>query len=89
MVILGACVSLVVGPIVMGWREYPWIGVPFWLASAVAFHPVMDKEVPSLIGLDMLRSWRTYIGILLQVAAWYVTAPYQRAFVNRFMNAGR
>jgi hypothetical protein len=77
---------MVVGPVVMGWREYSWVGVPFVLASIIVIHPVMDKEVPSLIGLDTLRSWRTYVCILLQIAAWYVMAPYQRAFVNRFLN---
>ena len=85
--ILGACLGLVTGPLVMGWREYPWIAVPFAAASIVVLHPIMDQDLPSLIGLDMLKSWRTYVAVALNIVAAHVSSPNIKAFTERLVNS--
>jgi len=87
LMILGACIGVVVGPILMGWRTYPWISLPFVLAGIIILHPVMDKDLPSLIGVDMLRSPRTYIAVVLFAVAQIAGTPNQKAFLERFLNA--
>ncbi len=84
MMILGACVGLVVGPIVMGSRAYPWVSVPFAVAAIFILHPIKDQDLPNLIGADMLKSARTYIAIVLLAAAQFLALPYQLAFFARF-----
>ena len=84
--ILGACLGLVIGPLVVGWREYPWIAVPLVVASIIVLHPVMDQDLPRLIGLDMLKSPRTYVAIALQIVAAEVSRPYVKALQDRFLN---
>jgi hypothetical protein len=61
--LLGTCVGFPGGVFYYGWRNYPWAVLPFALASIVLLHPVMEKDVPSLIGADMLREPRTYYGV--------------------------
>lgn len=85
--LLGACAGVIIGPLFVGWRAYPWPALPFALAAIVILHPIMDKDVPSLIGIDMLRSARTYIAIMLFACAQLVATPYQKEFVARIMNA--
>jgi hypothetical protein len=68
----------------MGWRAYPWAAVPFVLAAIIVLHPVMNKDLPSLIGADMLRSPRTYIAVALSAAAEIISAPYWKAFQDHF-----
>jgi predicted MFS family arabinose efflux permease len=66
--IIGACVGLPLGVLTHGWRSYPWLVVPLNIALIVVMHPVMEKDVPSLIGEDMLSSPRTWIGLVLFAA---------------------
>jgi len=87
--ILGASLGLITGPLVMGWREYPWIAVPFVAASIVVLYPIMDQDLPSLIGLDMLNSWRTYVAVALIIVAMLVAAPDIKAFTERFVIFGK
>jgi hypothetical protein len=84
LMIVGACTGLIVGPIVMGLRTYPWVSIPFVLAAIVILHPIMDQDLPNLIGADMLKSARTYIAIALLIGAELLSAPYQKAFLARF-----
>jgi predicted MFS family arabinose efflux permease len=86
LMIVGACLGLVIGPLVIGWREYPWAAVPLVAASIIVLHPVMDQDLPSLIGLDMLKSPRTYIAIALNIAAMFVWLPYITALQDRVLN---
>jgi hypothetical protein len=53
--LLGTCVGFVGGFFHYGWRTYPWAILPFVFLSIVLLHPVMEKDVPSLVGADMLR----------------------------------
>lgn len=87
--ILGACLGLIIGPLVMGWREYPWIALPFVAASIIVLYPIMDQDLPSLIGLDMLKSWRTYVAVALSIVAMLVAAPDIKAFTERFVTSGK
>jgi hypothetical protein len=84
--LLGACVGLVTGPLAMGWRNYPWAAIPFVAVSIVVIHPVMNQDLPSLVGVDMLRSWRIYAAIALNVAAVVVSYPYIRSYTDHFLN---
>jgi len=84
--ILGACIGFPVGVLVIGWRDYPWAAVPIVAASIVVLNPVMDQDLPTLIGLDMLKSARTYISGALIIAAVAISAPNIKAFLNRFSN---
>jgi hypothetical protein len=68
----------------MGWRAYPWIALPLVFAAMVVIHPVMDKEHPDLIDTDTLRSPRTYIAVVLLIAAQLVAMPYEIASLSRF-----
>ena len=63
MMLLGTCVGFPLGVFVYGWRNYPWAMLPFVLASIILLHPVMEKDVPSLIGADMLKEPSAYYGL--------------------------
>ena len=73
LMILGACLGCLIGPIVIGWRAYPWVAVPFVFGAFVILHPVMDKDLPNLIGVDTPKSPRTYIAVALFAAAQIVS----------------
>jgi len=83
--IVGVLLSLITGPMFMGVRQYPWAAVPFVALAVIVLHPLMNRDVPSLIGTDMLKSPRTYVGIALVIAAELVSAPVMRAFKDRFV----
>jgi hypothetical protein len=72
-----------------GWRPYPWIALPLVFAAMIVIHPVMDKELPNLIDTDTLRSPRTYIAVVLLIAAQLVAMQYEIAFLSRFVNLPR
>jgi hypothetical protein len=82
----GACLGVVIGPIVMGWRGYPWISLPPAVAATIIIHPVMDRDLPNLIGADMLRFPRTYIAIVLCAVAQLLAMPKIRDFLARFLS---
>src|ERR1700736_4223258 len=84
--ILAACCGFAIWIQVMGWREYPWVAVPFVVTSIVVLHPIMDKDLPSLIGLDMLKSWRTYVAVALNIVAVLLSNPIMKAFQDRSFN---
>lgn len=86
LMILGASLACLIGPIVLGWRAYPWVAIPFVFAAIVILHPVMDKNLPNLIGVDMLKSPRTYIAVALFAAAQIVSTPYVKAVQDRFLH---
>jgi hypothetical protein len=65
LMIIGACISLPINLAFEGWRSYPWIAIPFTIASIAVLNPVMNKDVPSLVGVDMLSNPRTYVGAIL------------------------
>jgi hypothetical protein len=69
--ILAAGVRLCVGPPFQGVSQFPWISAAYVCAAIVVLHPVMDKDLPELVGSDMLKSFRTYIGVALLIAAYY------------------
>jgi len=83
--IAGACIGLVTGPLAMGWHRYPWIAVPFAAVSVVVLHPLMDRDVPNLVDVDVLKSARTYIAIALNIAAVILARPYTEAFQRRIL----
>ena len=55
LMIAAAVCSMLIGPVVMGWHHYPWDTIPLVAAAIIVLHPVMDRDVPEVIGLDMLR----------------------------------
>jgi hypothetical protein len=71
LMILAAGVRFVVGPPFQGVSQFPWISAAYVSAAIVVLHPVMDKDLPTLVGPDMLKSLRTYIGAGLLIAAYY------------------
>jgi hypothetical protein len=85
LIILATCFGFVTGVLVMGWRQYPWAIVPLVAASIVVLNPVMDQDLPTLIGLDMLKSPRTYIFVALHIAVVLIAEPYRKAFLSRFL----
>jgi len=78
----GACFGLIVGPFFYGIDGYPWITLPFGLPAIILMHPLMDKDVPTLFGADLLKSPRTYIAISLMVVAALLAYPYQKALTD-------
>jgi hypothetical protein len=78
----GACVGLIVGPFFYGIEGYPWISLLFGLPAIILLHPLMDKDVATFVGADLLRSPRTYIAIALIVAAGLLAYPYQKAMTD-------
>jgi hypothetical protein len=72
LMLLGTCVGFVGGFFHYGWRTYPWAILPFVFLSIVLLHPVMEKDVPSLVGADMLREPRTYYGGASLVIALFI-----------------
>jgi len=42
------------------------------LAAIVVLHPVLDGNLPIVMGWDVLKSLRTYIGASLLIATFYV-----------------
>jgi len=72
--IAGACIGTIVRLALEGWRNFPYIPMLFVVPAIIVLHPVMNKELPTLVGLDMLRSPRTYIGfslcVLAQLSSW-------------------
>ena len=71
LMILAAGVRFAVGPPFQGVSHFPWISAAYVCAAIVVLHPVMDKDVPILVGSDILKSVRTYIGAGLLIAAYY------------------
>jgi hypothetical protein len=83
--LFGSLLGLVVGPLVIGFREYPWLAIPLVALAIVIIHPLMNRDVPSLLGTDMLRSPRTYIAVALFVAAALVAETSLKPFRDRFL----
>ena len=50
-----------------GWTIRHSISFPVFIAAVLVLHPVMKKRLP-IFRLDILRSWRTYVGIALIAA---------------------
>jgi hypothetical protein len=76
LMLLGVAIGALVGPLAMGWRNYPWEALPLVVLAIVVLHPVMDKDVPDLIGPDMLRSPRTYVAVALCIACEWIFARH-------------
>ncbi len=70
LMILGASAGLIVRPFVYGWRAFPWVAIPLAGCAIVILHSVMDKDLPNLIGVGLLKSPRTYIASALCIAAF-------------------
>ena len=70
LLILGAGVRFCVGPPFHGGSRFPWISAAFVCAAIVVLHPVMDKNLPLMVGKDILISMRTYAGAALLIAAY-------------------
>jgi hypothetical protein len=68
--IVGACIGVPVNLMRLGFRCFPWIAIPFTVTAIIVLHPVMDKDLPTLIGTDMLASPRTYIGVVLMIVGF-------------------
>ena len=84
LMILAARISpLVTITFFTGWQGYPWVVLPFVYTAIVILHPVMDKDVPSLIGLDTLKSPRTHIAAALLVISQILAGPYLRESLER------
>jgi hypothetical protein len=49
-----------------GWTKRHSLSLPIFIVAAIVLDPVMSRRVP-LFGnvADVLRSWRTYLGISL------------------------
>ena len=45
----------------------------------------MDRDVPNLVDVDVLKSARTYIAIALNIAAVILARPYTEAFQRRIL----
>src|SRR5579872_5447749 len=71
LMLLAAGVTFGVRPLVEGVSQFPWISFACVCVAVVVLHPVMDKDLPTLVGSDMLKSLRTYIGACLLIAAQY------------------
>ena len=71
LMILAVGVRLVFGPPFQSVSRFPWISAAYVCAAIVVLHPVMDKDLPILVGSDILKSLRTYIGAGLLIAAYY------------------
>ena len=82
LMLAGTCVGLIVSPFFYGIKGSPWITVPFVLPAIILMHPLMDKDVPTLVGADLLKSPRTYIAIVLMVVAGLLAYPYQKATID-------
>jgi len=74
--ILAAGVSWGVRPLVQGVSQFPWIPFACNIAAIVVLHPVMDRDLPTLVGCDMLKSLRTYVGAALLIATEVVDSYY-------------
>jgi hypothetical protein len=72
LMIIGVCLGFPLGVVQEGWRSYPWLIVPLTLVSVIVLHPIMEKDVPSLIGPDMLSSPRLYVGLALLLTSGFV-----------------
>ena len=75
LMIAGTCVGLLVS-ISEGLKEFPWVSLTFTFASMVLLHPLMDKDVPMMIGADLLKSPRTYVAVALLIAAYWLGYTY-------------
>ena len=73
---MAGAVGYGVRPIVLGTYQYEWISAACWLAAFVALHPLMDKDLPTLFDIAMLKSFRTYIAATLLIAAQLVDSYY-------------
>ena len=82
LMILGAAIGLIVGPITLPLvhpgAQFPSISTAVAWAAIVVLHPVMDKELPTLIGADMLKSARTYIGAGLLISTQFIDFYFYR-----------
>jgi uncharacterized membrane protein (DUF4010 family) len=82
---LGSCASVVVGPLILGWHAYPWAATPFVFAGILILHPVMNRDVPTLIDIKMLKSPRTYAAAVLFAVAQILGIPYVKALQEHFL----
>ena len=48
------------------WTMRDTISFPILLAAAIVLHPLMKQRLP-IYSLDIIRSWRTYVGVALIV----------------------
>lgn len=71
LMILGAAVRFIVGPPFLGAPQFPWTSAACVSAAIVVLDPVMDRDLPTLVSSDMLKSLRMYIGAGLLIAGWY------------------
>lgn len=69
--ILAMGVRLCAGPPFQAVTQFPWISAAYLCAAILVLHPVMDKDLPILVGSDIVKSLRTYAGGALLVAAYY------------------
>jgi hypothetical protein len=71
LMILASVISLCLGLFFGSFRGYSWISTAFSSAAIIVLHPVMDRDLPNLFGSDLLRSARTYIGVILVICSVY------------------
>ncbi len=50
-----------------GWTVRHSISLPIFIVAVLVLHPIMKKRLP-VFSLDIVRSWRTYVGAALIVA---------------------
>jgi hypothetical protein len=81
--IVGACIGFPLGVLQEGWRSYPWFVIPLTFISIVVLHPIMEKDVPNLVGVDMLSSPRVYVGAALLLASGFLLIRWA-VLNNRF-----
>jgi hypothetical protein len=48
------------------WTMRHTISFPIFVAAAIVLHPLMKQKLP-IFRLDIIRSWRTYVGVALIV----------------------
>jgi hypothetical protein len=64
--VFGAVVGATVIAVSGQWTLENWETLPFALASIIILHPILDGPAETH---DLWRSWRTYVGVMLIVAA--------------------
>ena len=79
LLIAGTCIGSILGVIVNGWQNFPWMALPFEFFAIFLLHPLMDKDLPNLVGMDLLKSPRTYLALILFAIAQTFEFPYMKA----------